>query len=430
MQSVGIALQAVLILSFVTLYGTVAWGLLRYSTRRSYRYWALGWIIYSIGGLQAGFSSMQGFVPLDIFGLECIFLGSTLILQGTRDIRITRKLLNLYALCVIILLIVGLVGLALNLPYYLIFTGVGYYIMFVCFLSAKTVYGFKDVNDMSKIWLISGLLVWGISWMIFPSVVFSFEMYLYFITIQAVGVIITGASMLTLFIRTVTQNLEQQYQASQIMSSLIQHDIRNFIHVARSALELTEGETLVEKHWLDIATQSLDDAGDFINEMRDIYTVLTRQRLDHLRLNLSSVIFQVLERVTQEYSLQPSQIDYLVSEDIEINTCSLFKEILWNIFDNAFKHGTDILHIHSQTLSSEEILLEVSDRSGGLSDEMKNFLTSPSSLFEQTAPGYGLGLILIRGLTQLCGIRLQVEDVVENGKAVGTTFALYIIPAK
>lgn len=414
-----------LILSSLTLYGTVVWGLLHYSTKQSYRYWGLGWIIYSIGGLQVGFSSVKEFIPIDILGLTFIYIGSTLILHGTRDIQITKKQIYGYVAGVVTILIVGPIHLFLNLPYYLIFSGIGFYVMYVCLLSAKTVYEFKDITDMSKIWLTSGLLVWALSWMIFPIVAILPDMYYYIITIQPFGVIITGASMLSLFISTVTQNLEQQYSASQIMSSLIQHDVRNYIHVAQSALELTEEKTHVKKQWLDVAVKSLDDAAYFINEMRDIYTVLIHQKLEHQSLNLASIVSQVIERVTQEYSLDATQIDCQIPNELEIKTCIVFKEILWNIFDNAFKHGTDILYIRAPVLSYPKALLEIDDRSGGLSDDIKNFFTSSTSLSQQVVPGYGLGLILIRGLTQLCGIRLQIEDVIENGSIVGTKFLLY-----
>jgi len=424
MQSVDLALQAVLILSFLTLYGTVAWGLLRYSAKQSYRYWALGWIIYSIGGLQAGFSSVQGLVPLDLVGIFCIFSGSTLILHGTNDAQITKKQVTTYVVCVVAFLTAGIFSLFLKFPYYLIFGILGFYVMYVCFLSVKTVYGFKDVNNMSKIWLISGLMLVGFSWLIFPSVAISSEFYFYIITIQAAGVIITGASMLIFFIHTVTQNLEQQYQASQIMSSLIQHDIRNYIHVAQSALDLAEGNTLAENHWFDIASESLEDASRFINQMRDIYGVLSRQKLEHQRFNLAFVINHVLDRVVQEYSLDSSQIDLQISQEIEINTCSLFSEILWNIFDNAFKHGTKILHIDAQLVSSTEVVMEISDRSGGLSEDVKDFLNSPTSLSHPVAPGLGLGLILIKGLSQICEIHLYVEDVIETNASVGTKFVL------
>jgi hypothetical protein len=118
--------------------------------------------------------------------------------------------------------------------------------------------------------------VWAISWIIFPLVALIPGFYYYVLSVQAAGVIITGASMLTLFIGSVTKKLEQQYQVSQIMSGLIQHDIRNYIQVARSALDLTEGTTLVEDYWVSAASDSLEDASNFINEMRDITALLAR----------------------------------------------------------------------------------------------------------------------------------------------------------
>jgi len=423
MQALDFALDTVLILAFFTLYGTVTWGLFHYSTKQSYRYWALGWVIYSMGGLQAGFSSFAGLVPLDLFGLVCMYVGSRLIFDGSSDIELTGRSAISYIAGAIVFLIGGILSLILNLEFYIIFGIVGLYVAYACLHSARTVQGFKDVADVSKAWLMAGLIIWAISWIFFPLVAIIPGFYFYILSVQSAGVIITGASMLTLFIHLVTKKLEQQYQVSQIMSSLIQHDIRNYIQVARSALDLTEGTTLVEDYWINIASESLDDARDFINEMRDITVLLSRQGSEPVLTNLSSIIDQILNRVVREYSLEVNQVQVEISEERMIRSCPLLKEILWNIFDNAFKHGSKELYVQDVSTKSDAIL-EIGDRSGGLSEKIKDFLNSHDSLTQAVAPGFGLGIILIRELSTICDIGLQVDDILENSTIIGTKFTL------
>ena len=142
-------MNAVLVLAFLTLYGTVTWGLFRYSTKVRYRLWAFGWFIYSIGGIQSALSS-QSLIPLDIIGLSCFYVGSTLILDGSQETELTRRRILLYLIGMSIVFLATLSCFILNLPYYIIFGLLGLYIAYVCLLSARTVYTFKDVNDSQK----------------------------------------------------------------------------------------------------------------------------------------------------------------------------------------------------------------------------------------------------------------------------------------
>jgi signal transduction histidine kinase len=223
---------------------------------------------------------------------------------------------------------------------------------------------------------------------------------------------------------TVTHKLEQQYQVSQIMSSLIQHDIRNYIHVSRSALDLIQDVSIVENQWISIASDALEDASLFINEMRDLSGLLARMNNNHEIVPLMSVVDQVVSRVQQEYSLEHRQITVNIMESTMIKTCPLFKEILWNIFDNAFKHGSETLYVTEMSSSKAELLLEIKDRSGGIPDDVKDFLNSPESLSRPVAPSIGLGIILIRGLSLMCSLKIAVSDSIEDFQVVGTTYLL------
>lgn len=424
MQESQIVIDLILILSFLTLYGTVTWSLIRYSTRESYRYWAVGWVIYSFGALCVLLFPSEGLNPLDALTLAAMYVGATLISDGSHSKRLTRKRISIYLIGIIILTGFVAVGIFLNLPFYIVFSLPGFHIAYVCMHSAKTVYDIQEPIGQPKMWLIGGLFTWGISWLIFPAVAFIPEVYSVFLIAQSISVVVTGASMLTLFMRTVTRDLKKQHHVTQITSGLVQHDIRNYIQVAKLALDLIENPSLVNDHWIDVASDSLDDAGKFVDEMRDVTATLTRFKQKLEAQNLLTIINSAKNRVIQEYSLTSEQFKMQISEDITIFTCRLSKELFWNIFDNAFKHGSDKLNVVKIQSDSSQIKLEISDRGGGVSEEIKKFLNNTDSLAESVAPGLGLGLVLIHGLALLCRVQLHVDDVIEESAIVGTKYTL------
>ena len=424
MQEYQIVLDSVLIIAFFALYGTVTWSLIKYSIRETYRFWAVGWVIYTIGAFLIILFPAEGLVPLDAFALAGMFVGATLIQNGSRERKLTRKRVMIYFAGIVICSSLFVVGTLFHWEYYLVFIPVGLYIAYVCFFSAKTVYKIKEPVGTPKLWLIGGLNAWGVSWLIFPLVAILPELYAAIMVIQAFGVVVTGASMLTLFMRTVTSDLERQHKVTQIMSGLVQHDIRNYIQVARLALDLTENSGITNEHWIKIASDSLDGAIDFVDEMRDIASSLSRFKIEPEPFSLLKLVNSVKQRVVTEYSVQPEKISVQISEDTIISSCRLINEVLWNIFDNAFKHGSEVLLVNETLISNPHVILEISDCGGGLSDDIKDFLNNPNSLSENVAPGMGLGIILIQGLANMCGFQLHVEDVLDESKIVGTKYIL------
>jgi len=430
MQELHLVLDYVMIVAFVTLYGMVTWSLLRYSTREMYRYWAIGWVVYTAGAFWGVLLSSSDLIITDVFSLAGIYVGATLILDGSRGKKLTQNRITLYIIGVIFFSSLLVTGLVFSWPFYFVFAPLGIYVAYVCVLSARTVYNIPEPIGQPRVWLLSGLIIWGCSWLSFPIIAIIPNYYTGFMVIQAIGVILAGASMMTLFIRTLTYDLQKQHKITQIMSSLVQHDIRNYIQVAKLALELTENSSIVNSHWIDVASQSLDGARDFVEEMREIASTLTRYKPSPEPTHLQTLINSVKQRVIAEYSIQPEQVRVEVSEDVLVLACRLSSELLWNIFDNAFKHGSNSITVREITDSNAQVSLEICDQGGGLPNDIKSFLKGSDSVSAENAPGIGLGIILIQSLAQMCKAQIHVEDIEEDSKVIGTKFILYYRVAK
>jgi signal transduction histidine kinase len=113
-----------------------------------------------------------------------------------------------------------------------------------------------------------------------------------------------------------------------------------------------------------------------------------------------------------------------VPVDLTLLTCKIVKELLWNISDNAFKHGSETLTINVKDRNADAVTLVVSDHAGGMSPEIREFLNNPNAFSSPIAPGMGLGLILIRGLSLLCGIKVHVTHNTSESGVDGTTYFL------
>lgn len=425
MQATDLVLNLVLFLTFITFYGTVAWGLIRYSKKHGYRLWAIGWLVYTIGALQGGFaSSAVGLSPLDLIAINAMYVGAMLILDGSRSLELTKRRFRIYGLGVALFTCLLVIGLVFQLAFQYVFMPLGFHIVVVCLLSSQTVFGVENLGDISKWWLIIGLLFIAGSWLIFPLTLLLYDLFQFFIILQAIGVIITGSSMLTLFTSTVTKDLETQYQISQIISGLVQHDIRNYIQTARNALELTEGHDVVEDHWINIAAEVLEDAGHFVDEMRDISVSISQIRTRSEKVSLKTLVDKTKDRVIKEYKLTPEQIQIQIPTNAMVRSSRLIDELLWNIFDNAFKHGSSSLTIQGNLSEKEEVELKISDRGGGMPGNIKAFLNSTDAIFKENRPLVGTGALLIRGIASLCEISLHVTDNVDDISVTGTTYRL------
>ena len=132
---------------------------------------------------------------------------------------------------------------------------------------------------------------------------------------------------------------------------------------------------------------------------------------------------EIAIRVIREYNLTSENIQHNINPQTNVLTNKIVKELFWNIFDNAFKHGSTKLVIIERRIG-QRVILEVTDNAGGMSAAILEFLNNPESLSSPIAPGTGLGLIIIRGLSILSNIQLDVINNEDVSGVIGTKYSL------
>jgi len=402
----------------------ILYGFIRYSRGIRFKLWAIGWMIYST---TAVISVIIGGIDVDItdsLGTSGMLLGSMLLIDGANEHQREGRSLLVYLLVTVIGFTVGLGGLVLNLSYGTAYTIIGIPSSIACWYSANRFRHDVIVKGLDFWTAYIGFIIWGISSILFIP----FEL-LNLLNIQVLilstGVIATGAGLFSYFIKNTSENLSAQYQISQLLGSILSHDVRNYVGSLSESIDQAIASEPDREMWLELASEIVTSMTDFVMEMRYLTSTVTRVESEKIPMKLSSILEDVSTRVSREYGLKPERIAFDLDENESILSCAIVKEMFWNIFDNAFKHGTENLTVRAFRNSKEDMIIEIQDRAGGIPIQIQEFLNNPDALSSPSAPGIGLGIILIRGLALLCNIPMNIQDVIEDEQVVGSLFQLH-----
>jgi signal transduction histidine kinase len=204
----------------------------------------------------------------------------------------------------------------------------------------------------------------------------------------------------------------------------LNHDMRNYVGTLSESVEQALAPDSDREFWLQLMLEITQSMSGFIADIRQVSASLSRLEMTSKPLQIRPMLDEVRLRVEREYDLDSSQITIDVSDKDLIMTSGIVRELLWNILDNAFKQKSRTLEISASESTKSYFVLKISDDAGGMTDAMCDFLNDVNALNSPAAPGTGLGLILIRGLTQLCKANLHVQNRVKDSKVIGTVYTL------
>ncbi len=415
--------QAILIETFIALVLLVTYGLYRYSMELRYKLWSIGWFIFAISATSSLLSQGIGLVETDFIAISGMLISSVLILDGVNNHKRRGTSLLIFPLSIIFSYISVRFAILYGVSYGLAFTPPGIIVAYSCFCAASK-FKVMTVIRNSDYWaVVIGFVIWSISNLLYLP----FQMLLLLdlqVIIMSASIIMTGSGLLAHQISKTTSNYRTQYQLSQLLNGIIQHDIRNYTSNIREAIVQANNSESDTTFWLDLASEIIDSMHDFILEIRNISASVTRFEIEKMPLELNTILTEVISRIQREYDLTTDNIEMNISKDLVICNCKIVNELFWNIIDNSFKHGADKVRIDVYSISTDEIQIELSDNAGGMSPEIQTFLNNSESLSNPEAPGAGLGIILIRGLTTLCGISMRVIDLVTDQKVIGSIYRM------
>ena len=229
-----------------------------------------------------------------------------------------------------------------------------------------------------------------------------------------------------------TSLLAEKIQQSKLaalgrLSASIAHEIRNPVGAMSHAAQLLGESSAIsagEKRLTEIMRTNADRVSAIINNVLRL-SKREESRAEMISLQMWTEDFH--EEFCETMQLPPERLrtDALSPVEVRVDPSQL-RQIVWNLCENAFKHGaTDrpeqIIEIrHGRLTPTGRPYLQVMDRGSGVNPEHAERIFEP---FFSGGRGTGLGLFLARELAQTNGATLLYEPRHGGGSIFRLVFA-------
>jgi len=418
----GALLDFLLLVLGAAFFLQVSISLYRYSVNRRFMLWGAGWTLFTLGGASTLFHLSLLTEPIDLIVLGGMVSASVMIHDASQESAESDRRIPLYMMGFIAGVFLGFLGLAFAISKLIVYTPVQILLAYACFKSLVALHGMQRGSGLAWTFAMFGFLLLGLSGLLYSMLVLSGLSYLAAM-VQAAALIITGAALMGFYADITTENLMAQYKLSELMSMTLQHDIRGYVQTASLALQAHQVESDTSLR-LMIASQAMEDAIKFCENMRDVSASLLRLEASYNPTRLAELAENVMHRVHREYELKGNRLIVSLESDPLVYSNQLAEELFWNIVHNALKHGGGKVSIQSKSINNGCYYIGISDDAGGMPSDVKDYLNSTDSSSSPDVPGSGLGLALIKGLAAVCGASLSVSDILNDSNPVGTEFLL------
>jgi signal transduction histidine kinase len=210
--------------------------------------------------------------------------------------------------------------------------------------------------------------------------------------------------------------LDDKVRDLLILTQLLRHDLGNDIIVISNALELYKEKKSTDL--LEIASKRLNNMEDRITKLRSSSEIYTSLRTEKIPVTFINEVAELFDNVTVK----------IKDKNLYIWANQLINFILFNIIENAFKHGGDGVNV---TVNAEKtdhsILIEVIDDGIGIDDSIKSKILEYSlTITEKEWEPQGVGLSLAKNTIESFGGSFSIKDNTPKGSIVVMEFPLIL----
>nr|WP_315261223.1 response regulator [uncultured Duganella sp.] len=226
------------------------------------------------------------------------------------------------------------------------------------------------------------------------------------------------------------KSMERQNHAKDEFLAMLGHELRNPLSAISSAASLiglpgvsVDGVQRAKK----IIQRQSQHLGRIVDDLLDLSRAMSGNiLLNRVPLDLAALVGQTLEtcRATGRST------DYELVQDLDAGwidgDSTRLEQITSNLLDNALKYTPQGGRIEVRTWSeNEDVVLSVRDSGVGITAELLphvfDVFVQGSSTLDRSQGGLGIGLSLVRRLTELHGGSIEAESAGPNR---GSTFTL------
>ncbi len=209
---------------------------------------------------------------------------------------------------------------------------------------------------------------------------------------------------------------------SDFLNSLLTHDMANKITRVNGYLYLmskTELESEKE-NYLERTVATCKEGTDLINKINHLRDIEESTDLANQKVNLSSVLAQVVNLYQDHASTNGIKIILNEQEeDISVSGGELLKELFSNLIENSIHHSSGSLLKISLNKSPKIISVTIEDNGVGIPETVSKNLFKRGIKGEKSK-GSGIGLFLVKSIAE----NLNVNILVGESSLGGAKFVL------
>ncbi len=228
------------------------------------------------------------------------------------------------------------------------------------------------------------------------------------------------------------QLLEETERLHTILFNSVSHDLQTPITSIMGSLDslldpALQSDDAARASLLSSAREQTDRLRGLVVNLLDMSRVESRQtRLNREPCELSDLIGSALGRLEQAYAARPVEVEIPVDFPMIPVDFVPFSQVLYNLLENAVKYSPEGSAVHIEARVVDKIArraqIRISDRGAGIPAESRERIFDKFFRLSDNVSGTGLGLAISRGLVELHGGSLWVEE----RPGGGSTFVIQI----
>lgn len=231
------------------------------------------------------------------------------------------------------------------------------------------------------------------------------------------------------------------YKQMKLYEDLFAHDINNILQILLSSVELTElvfKKPTIDKKKVQNILQILKS--QVIRGKQLTSNVVKLTSIDELgkelkKINYHKILTEAIKNLKNTHEKTKIQMDVkLNTENHFVKANILLHDVIYNILMNAVEFSdNDIIRItinisEVEKNGSKYIKFEFIDYGKGIEDSRKNKIFNRLKRENRESTRIGLGLSLVKMITDMVNGKIWVEDRVEGDHRQGSNFVL-LLPA-
>jgi signal transduction histidine kinase len=245
------------------------------------------------------------------------------------------------------------------------------------------------------------------------------------------GFMIGPATLGRLYLASLEQS-ERERKRATLYADILIHDLRNYHTVIQSSLDLltlAQDPSEVSDTVTDSIQVALDRAKRLITNVRSLEMASSLHTKDLAPIDVVTMIHEAWGHV-QDPDDETAQFEVnRQKEECYVQANNLLLEIFINLFRNALKYSKDMkrIKVNIEPLKQHATLyweIRVIDWGEGIRPEQRENLFQR---YTKGAKGLGLGLSVVRTLTEAFGGSVTIESRVLEDYSQGSVFVLTLL---